>query len=295
MPRPTFFIAGAPKCGTTSLAEWLNGHPDAWIPPEKELHYFDREHVRHDLDWYLPFFDAAGGQRAIGDATPSYLADPGAMARVAEACPDARIVVMVRDPTARAYSHYMHWRRQMGETRSWAEVVDHELAQPRCAEAAGWQPQAPEAYRYLAFGRYVPQLNAAVGLFGRDAVHVVLMDDLERDPAGAFRAVCGHLGIDDGIVPEVVGSVANPYRYYSPEWLWRLFVRVRVGRWIPGRAGRWVYQHMVRSGEAYEPMDPAIERRLRDHHAPDTAALGAWLGRDLSGWDRMPSGKMRAA
>jgi hypothetical protein len=284
-PRPTFFIVGAAKCGTTSLSVYLGAHPEAWIPPEKELRYFDRDHAAHSLDWYRGYFAGAGDARAIGEATPTYMADRGAIARMAQAFPQARLIAMLRDPTDRAYSHYWHWRSRMGECREFADVVDGEIAQGRATEPGTWDAQRPERYRYLMHGRYLPQLEALCEHFPRDALHVVLFDDLQANPAGTFRAVCRHLGIDDSTVPADVGTVANAYQYYAPAWLWALFVRIRIGRWIPGRAAAALYRAMVRTEDPYPPMDPGVAARLRAYYAPDNAELGAWLGRDLSRWD----------
>jgi hypothetical protein len=84
-----------------------------------------------------------------------------------------------------------------------------------------------------------------------------------------------------------VGSVANPHSYYYPEWLWALFVRVRIGRFLPARAGGWLYRRMVRPADPYPPMDATLRERLRADFAPDNAALEGWLGRPLpQNWSR---------
>jgi hypothetical protein len=284
-PRlPTFVIVGAAKCGTSSLAAYLADHPEAYVVPEKELHFFTREWDR-GLDWYRQCFAGAGDRRAIGEATPTYLAEPVALRRMAEVLPQARIIAMVRNPIDRAYSHYWHWHGRQGERRTFEEAIADELAAgPGGDTTPSWDAEHPQDYAYLAFGCYVPQLDRLCRHFSREQVLVVVFDDLERQPQETFRTVCRFLDIDQTIVPESVGTVVNPYRYYQPAWLWNLFVRVRIGRFVPGRVGAAIYRKMVRVAEPYPPMDPALRRRLSEYFAQDIEALEEWLERDLSAW-----------
>jgi hypothetical protein len=236
------------------------------------------------MDWYRACFAPARGETAVGEATPTYMLRPETIARMASTLPDAKLIALLRDPADRAYSHYRHWSQQKGEHREFAQVVDDELARGRPMEAGIWDPEHPERYSYLAHGRYVEQLAWLEERYPRERIHVVLFDDLEREPVPTFRDTCRFLGIDDETVPENVGSVANSYRYYQPEWLWKIFVRVRIGRFLPGRAAGALYRAMVRDTDPYPPMDPAVRARLVEHYAPDRAALEERLGRDLSGW-----------
>jgi hypothetical protein len=99
-----------------------------------------------------------------------------------------------------------------------------------------------------------------------------------------FRSVCRFLEVDDQTVPESVGSVVNSYMYYYPRWLWSVFVKVRIGKFLPGRAGAALYRAMVRTSDPYPPMNPATRQRLVDYYAAPNAALSELLGRDLSHW-----------
>ena len=86
------------------------------------------------------------------------------------------------------------------------------------------------------------------------------------------------------MLPENVGTVANSYQYYYPRWLWAVFVKVRIGEFLPGRYGAWLYRKMVRSADPYPPMDEGTRTMLVDYYRPHNAALEQWLGRDLSAW-----------
>jgi hypothetical protein len=279
---PNFLIVGAAKCGTTSLADWLRAHPDVWIPPEKELMFFDRDDRADDTAWYRACFAGAGDEAAVGEASPTYMTSPKALDRIAALLPGVRVIVMLRQPVDRAYSHYWHWREREGEGRSFAKVVAFELQPGRAEETGRWDAKHPERYSYLAHGNYCRQLDWLAERFPAEAQHVILFDDFRRDPAAVYRAVCRFLGVDDEPVPEDVGAVSNPTVRFEPEWLWRAFIRVRLGRWIPDRAGAAIYHRMKRTG--YPPMDPAIRERLLAHYAPEREALAGRLGRDLGAW-----------
>src|SRR5437764_7156012 len=116
-PLPNFFIIGAMRSGTTSLTRYLNAHPDVFVAPGKELHFFDQRFDR-GLDWYRDCFERAAGQRAIGEATQSYMYDAEAMTRLAVTVPKARLLAILRNPVDRAWSHYWLNRALALETLS---------------------------------------------------------------------------------------------------------------------------------------------------------------------------------
>ena len=265
---PNFVIVGAPKCGTSSLAAWLRDHPDAYVVPEKELYYFTSEWER-GLDWYETCF-AAEGRSAVGEATPTYLHEHRAHERMASTIPAAKLIAMVRDPVDRAYSHYWHWRERKGEARDFESAIAPELA--------------GQDGVYLAPGRYAEHLEALARHFPPEQLQTIVFDDLASDPHEVFRATCRFLDIDDATVPESVGSVANSFQYYYPRWLWAIFVRVRIGRLLPGRAGAALYRAMVRTADPYPPMAPSTRDKLAGYFAEPNAALARMLGRDLSHW-----------
>ena len=261
-------IVGAPKCGTSSLAVWLRDHPDVYVVPEKELFYFTSEWERGQK-WYEQCF-AAHGESAVGEATPTYLHEHRAHARLASVIPDAKLIAMVRNPVDRAYSHYWHWRERKGDERSFDDAIVPELS--------GGDDV------FLAPGRYAEHLRALGEHVPPEQIKTVVFDDLASDPAAVYRDVCSFLGVDGSTGPESVGSVENSFRYYYPRWLWAVFVRVRIGRFLPGRAGAALYRAMVRTADPYPPMDDRVRARLADYFAEPNADLGRMLGRDLTHW-----------
>jgi hypothetical protein len=112
---PDFLIIGAEKAGTTWLYDILRAHPDLFLPDTKEIHFFNRhtstgresDNFRHrGPAWYERHFDAAPPGTRAGEATPMYLCDPDAPGRIHLTLPEARFIVILRDPVARSWSHY---------------------------------------------------------------------------------------------------------------------------------------------------------------------------------------------
>jgi hypothetical protein len=289
-PRlPDFLIAGAAKCGTTSLASWLGAHPQAFVPAIKEVGYFALDHLyARGTEWYLEYFAGAGDARAVGEATPNYMFYPWSIERIAEDLPGVRVIVCLRNPSDRAYSHYLHWRdRLMLEPRTFAQAVEDELAAGGEEIAIHQRGRKPPYFAYVARGRYLEQIERLVTAFGRERVHVVLLDDMRADAAAEYARVCRFLGIDDGFVPATLGGSENRYQRHRRDRLLRPLVRARLMQRMPAPWSQWLVRHVFPPVEVPSPQaDPAARARLLDFFAPHNAALGAWLGRDLSGWDR---------
>ena len=119
---PTYLIAGTVRSGTTSLHRALRRHPEVFAPGEKELHFFDRQFDR-GVGWYESLFADAPGTGPVGEATPNYVYDDHAVERMAGVVPDARVVVLLRDPVERAYSQYWMQRSAHHETLDFADAV----------------------------------------------------------------------------------------------------------------------------------------------------------------------------
>lgn len=272
---PNFLIVGAAKSGTSSLWHYLRAHPDVFVPSQKEIYFFDRDHLfRRGADWYASLFAEAGAKKAIGEATPTYMSSPAAPERMASIVPHARLVAILRNPIDRAYSHYLHARLYGMERATFPEAVARERR----------APDGSEWLFYLPLSRYLPQLERLVKHFPREQLLVLILDDLERDPVQVFKTLCGHLGIDETTIPGNVGEVTNTYRELRLKPLADLIFGSRVWKRIPKKIQPPIARMFIREGREHEPMDPSTRAELADYFAADNAALADWLGRDLSMW-----------
>lgn len=240
MPEPLlgFVIGGVQKGGTTALADALARHPAIAMPRGKELHAFDA--ADFDECWDAPTIDARiapafAPEDAVGlhgDATPLSVYHPAVVRRIARYNPSMRWIVLLRDPVARAISHY-HMERGRGiEPRGLFAAV---VAEPSRIRRGARDFSATAAWRWASYvdrGRYARQLDVLYGHFPRSQVLLLRSTDLLTDPARTLDRVMAFLGVAP--VPIASGtSFAGDYRppgHWSPGRLllrWRLRGEVR--------------------------------------------------------------------
>lgn len=267
---PDFFLLGAQKCATTSLAGALGTHPDVFMPPTKGANHFGNVPDRDAAGpAYARVFAGRAGQRVAGEATSNYLVRPGARRQILRVAPAARMVVVVRHPVDRAYSAWWHGLRVGLLHGSFEDVL------------AAERPGRPgEGFRDLVGGgRYAEHLRAWLdeGL-DRDRLHVALFDDLIDDPATTLASIQQFLGVDPEVdaIPHLNGEQRS--RLPGP-------ARRVLFRW---RGLRPVQVLIDRTTVAMEPppMRPATRRMLLDTFAAPNADLRELLGVDLLAWDR---------
>ncbi len=197
---PDFYIVGAPKAGTTSLYEYLAGHPDIFLPERKELRYFgsDLAHRRrHELSEaeFLDHYAGAPPERQWGNAYVWYLYSRSAAAEIHAVRPDARIVVMLRDPVRALYalhSEFVFDGNEDIDDFSAALAAEPDRCAGRRIPAEAHFPEALCYHRTVAYGE---QLARYLDLFGRDQVHVALIDDFIADADAAAGRVLAFLGL----------------------------------------------------------------------------------------------------
>jgi hypothetical protein len=268
---PNLIIIGAMRSGTSALARYLGAHPEVFMARVKEVRFFDRYYDR-GVDWYEQHFAGARAEKVVGEATPNYMYEECAIARMAQVVPKARLIAILRNPVDRAYSHYWHRRALGRETRTFEEIV----AAATTGGPGGGAGSQPHQW-YLDRSRYLPQLLRVCRFYPREALLVSLFEDLRDAPGPTYAAICRFLEIDDAFVPLSLGRQIN--RFVA----WR---SVRLREWsrgIPGPLARVLARLLVKK-EDYPPMDRAMRARLQAYFAEGNAALAAWLGRDLSGW-----------
>lgn len=258
--HPDFLIVGAQRCGTTSLQKYLGRHP--LVAPArftKGTHYFDRSFA-NGMVWYQSHFPTVteqafrkvrfGAPAHAGESCSYYLFHPLALERIAEALPGASLIVMLRDPVERAYSHYNHEVARGFEDLSFEEALAREperldgedermIAEP-AYDSFSWRHHS-----YFTRGLYAAQLERLYGLFDREQVHVLESGRFFGDPDAEYRRVLGFLGL-----PEIH---------------------------LPDYERRYAYR--------YDGLDPMLRAQLAARYAEPNRQLYAALGTDF-GWAR---------
>lgn len=264
---PTFLIVGAMRSGTSSLVHYLRRHPDIFISQPKELHFFDH-HYERGIDWYGQQFSGAQGTIQIGEATPNYMYDRVAVDRMVHLLPDVKLIAILRNPVARAYSHYWHNRSRGKEPLDFDEALQAEPA--RLALSA----EKATTFSYADRGRYDRQLRYLLDRFPRQALKVLLFEDLESGPDGVVTEACGHLNLAP--LPNTVAGVAvNEYTEFRSLTLRRLAKR------LPSPLARLAAGINVRRGRGYIPLSPDIRRRLELLYRDEIELASELTGRDL--------------
>jgi len=317
---PTFLVIGAAKAGTTSLHNYLCQHPDVFMSAEKEPRFFAFEGRSPDfcgpwdegfpapsaalarrsshadaiteLSRYQRLFRDVRGERAIGESSVTYLVEPGTEARIRRRLPEAKLIVVLRNPADRAYSAFLHSRRLGIEPLAdFADALDAEAGRIARGWATSWQ--------YARAGFYAEHLARYYAQFPREQIGVFLYDDLAASPVALVQAVCRFLGVDAAFVPDVserhnvtVGDVVRPRaalldrllnRPNAVKWLAKQVVRRRRTRqWLRARTLATVGTVTERRRPA--PLDADVRRRLLNLYRSDILRLPALTGVDVSHW-----------
>jgi hypothetical protein len=301
--RSSFFIVGAPRCGTTALSKILARHPEVCFSRPKETHFF----VRDDLPplteavWREAFVEPhfphlAEAHRAFGEGSVSSLYSALAIDRIRQFDPEARFIVMVRNPVDMVYSYhgrllYLLDEDQRDFRRAWALQADR---------AAGRSlPKSCRDPRLLCYGEVAKFADPVERLFetvGRDRCAVVVFDDFSTNTLGVYDKLCDFLGLTPE--PPVKLHQKNQHRTYKNRFLQQFLVNpppivvraMNAARITPATVRqrtkplrRWIRRTNTQP-EARPPLSPEMRHELAEYFAADVARLGRLIDRDLGHW-----------
>jgi hypothetical protein len=188
--------------------------------------------------------------------------------------PGVRLIALLRNPVARAYSQYWHARVRGSERLSFPEALDAEQERLQSRD-----PMTRWRFSYVDRGRYLAHIQRYLEFFPREQLHIVITEDLRSQPEETYAAVCRFLGVRADNAPAELRSGVNEFvMFRSP------MVRYWTDR-LPGPL-RPVVNKMNMGKGRYPPMPQEIRERLVKVFQKDNKALGDWLGRDLSFWDK---------
>jgi hypothetical protein len=283
--RPNLFLIGAPKAGTTSLYEYLRGHPDIYMSSLKEPFYFSPDVFRGptgrfrygiDEEAYLELFAEARDERLVGEASTHYLASSEAPHLIRAFEPAARIVAILRNPVDMV--HAWHNERVL-----WGMERETDFARALAADHAG-------SGVYTAIAAYGSQLERWLEMFDRSAVHVMVFDDFVANTPREFGRLLAFLGVDQSFRPRSFAihnqSAAN--RWDASLLRTRPFrAAVRTAKVIVGKSnartlGRNLRStRLMRRPRARPPMGLEVREALERRFEPELEVASELLGRDL--------------
>lgn len=255
---PDFIIVGAQRCGTTSLYYYLTAHPNVYPASCKEIDYFNNNY-RKELCWYRYHFPTVIRKYFVtkinktrfltGEASVDYMFHPYAPRRLSQILPNARLIVILRNPVDRAYSSYLHSVRLGVEDLTFKEAINSGERRLRQEEDKRKQDEycfCPNHwyFSYLSRGRYVDQIKELMAYFSREQICIFKSEDFFKNPKSVVSRALQFLNL--------------------PKWEPRAFEK--------------------RQSAPYEDMDPAIRKQLRKYYEPYNKGLYELLGRDF-GWE----------
>jgi hypothetical protein len=270
------FVVGAAKAGTTSLHAYLNAHAGVHMSDPKEPNFFARaiDPSKRTKSWdtYAEAFGGATEDAILGDASPSYLWDPASAGLIHEALPDSRIVVLLRDPVARAISHYAMDVGIGLQRRSFEDAL-------RADAAVRERIWGHKSHLYIDLGMYAAQVRRYLDAFGPDRVLVLESAMLRNSRRAVLAQIARFLGIDpsgfdEARLDDEYNSMAMP-RSIQLNYIARRPPLRRVSKILPAGVRSAVRRRLSSPGPRIRL---ETRHRLQDHFAPDVDAL-----RDLTG------------
>lgn len=299
---PNFLIVGAAKCGTTSLFHYLNQHPQVFIPEKKECFFFSglqpfngprndqaiNEAIVHSLSEYQALFDGAGDKPLRGDVSHDYLYYyQRSIANIEKHLGNqVPIIIILRDPRERAFSHYKHHVKSGTTTdTSFQQALAKE--QQRIEQGWSWN------WHYTRASLYADSVEAYLNAFAK--VKVYFFDDLAKDAGSLVRDMYEFIGADPDFQPEL--RVENPGVSIRNPRLNRFLRGESVAKELAKRLLRTVglsaeqisalkKKTMSANTGAKESLDEDVRKRLTALFETDVKRLESLLDADLGHWRR---------
>jgi hypothetical protein len=314
MPLPTFVIAGERKCATTALHHWMSVHPDIYMNPNWDLNYFIDDELLHTLDWregevdnskwesthsksqYSELFSEGEGKTAIGEKSADLLFWRPAHERMGRYLGKAKVIVILREPVARAWSHY--WN-EFGKGKG-RESLSFEDALAREDERGRSNAYARLHLSYFQRGFYEQSLTSLFQHIDRSRVLVLTAERMKAQPKELLREVYGFIEVNPNTGLELAGTrhndnlgqvsrpiaelaavkpIASTYNRIAESLAWHLTRDLERSSKL-----KKMVQMPFRKPASGIPMPAEIRMRLSENYAPHIESLEKLLGRQFSEW-----------
>lgn len=297
MVLPNFLIVGAAKAGTTSLYDYLGQHPDLFFSDVKGSHFFSatKAFTARNLDEYRALFASQRGEKAIGETCVSYLFDPTSPARIQAALGAVRILISLRNPVERAFSHWQYFYNLGWEELTFEQALAaeeerfySETFQKTCPAPV------PSGYFYFRRGLYTAQVQRYLETFGPERVKILIFEDWVQDPVAACQGIFRFLEIDPTFAPTIevknAAHITRNRRLHDilvtrrPKWITATYQNSPV--WLRNlffRLGKKIYWANMSAAQRHT-LSSEARAVLLDRYLEDIHQLEALIQRDLSFW-----------
>lgn len=295
---PNFIVIGTAKAGTSSLHNYLGQHPQVFTTTQKETNFFVYQMGIPDYRWwgevpccllasttttsaYRAHFSHARDELALGESSPLYLYHPDAAKNIKSLIPDVRLIVILRNPVERAFSHYLHLRRDGREPcMHFVDALEQEVQ--RMLEGWFWD------YFYRDMGFYHLQIERYLTHFDRGQIKVFLYEELKSDINKVLEEIFRFLEVDPTFIPDTrIRLNATGIPRYRP--LYKMLTSANVvrssARLVLGKSlRRTIATNLNRVNLMHPRLMPAIRELLVDEYYSSIVALQSLLEIELDDW-----------
>jgi len=292
MRYPDFFIVGAAKSGTTALWQLLGGMPGVFMTSaiqHKELSFFCNDYGLKDPDNYLSHFSGASGDQLIGEVCHTYLTSPESAQWIKSQTPDAKIVIILRNPAIRAFSLYQ-WMVMEGyeKINSFEKALEIEPVRISDPSLKSKSKTYFRNYFYFNSGLYADQVKRYLDVFGESKTLVLVYEEFKKDPGVVLHRICNHLGLSvngkSAFTSKVVNeskSVRSPrLQYFLKNDAVVVLNKLRVPRSIRKTLLSTFMELNIRK-DRKDMISPLTYKRLINQYNDDIDKLQNLIGLDL--------------
>ena len=291
--KPNFLIVGAPKCGTTAMWKYLQDHPDVFLSPRKDMHYFGSDlqftkRQRFSQTEYLHFFREAT-EKAVGEASVWYLYSKNAAAEIHRFDPSMKIIIMLRDPVQMMYAHYTQMRfNGLGDENltTFEEALDAEEDRKQ-GRRIPKENTLPQALFYREIGKLAEQIQRYQQFFPPEQILYLFQEDMKDKMAQMYRETLSFLQVDPNHPMDF--PRINRHKVVRFEWVrksisiipqsFKQKLPVSARKHLSKRIRKINSKHAKRA-----PLQPDLAQILRKERAEDILFLSQTTGRDLQHW-----------
>ncbi|NMG60155.1 sulfotransferase [Geitlerinema sp. P-1104] len=320
MTLPNFLIIGAAKCGTTSLYRYLEQHPEIYMSRNKEPKFFalegadldsftgpgDASWLKNqtitDLGNYETLFEGVKDEKAIGEASTIYLYSPNCPQTIKHYIPDAKLIVLLRQPIQQAFSMFLHHLRS-GFYQEYLAENEPSYLEQHFAEDFLKSDELDDTWlyhwHYKQMGAYYSQLKRYLDVFERHQIKVFLFQDLKQNPTQLLRETFEFLGVDSDFVPPNLTKKYNAHKDLNQkpknkavhQFLMRpnpvkSLLKPLFPQKLRGKVNFWLRQRNMETTQ--QPLSvklsPETRQKLTEVHREDILKLQDLIQRDLSHW-----------
>ena len=293
---PNLFIVGAPKCGTTSMYEYLKSHPDIFMSDTKEINYFGNDLKWYnsnnrilDKDQYLQFFNNYKGYKVIGEASTIYIHSETACNEIYNFNPLSKIIIMIRNPIDMIISMHSQLLFTGSENEaSLAKALKLEETRMQMNELPPLVDIANKLFYIHNARSLINNIKRYYKIFGKQNVHLVVFDDLKSNPVIEYSKVLDFLGVDNSFLPEfAIHNKGKGFRYNFLRKFIRKFAptlgRLR-GKLISRPIGIMKLLEKINSKSIDSRVSSSTIDFLHSEIGNTIADLEKFINRDLKNW-----------